>query len=143
MHITYWYWLILSAGLIILELVAPAEFFLWIGIAAAVNALVVWLFPQLSWMAQLVSFSVLAILSLYLWHKLYKNPKKHVQPIIDHRGAQYIGRTFTLKEPIVDGIGKIKVDDTVWRVMGDDCETGSKIEITGISGVNLTVAKVE
>jgi hypothetical protein len=36
------------------------------------------------------------------------------QPKLNRRGEQYVGRTFTLEEPIVNGHGKIRVDDSTW-----------------------------
>lgn len=61
-------------------------------------------------------------------------------PALNRRGEQYIGRVFTLTEPIVNGVGKVKVDDTTWKVNGDDMEAGAKVRVVAIDG---TVFKVE
>ncbi|MCK4710234.1 MAG: NfeD family protein, partial [Gammaproteobacteria bacterium] len=61
-------------------------------------------------------------------------------PTLNRRGEQYVGRTFTLDEPIVNGMGKIRVDDSTWKISGNDCDSGSKVKVTGIEG---TIFKVE
>ena len=40
------------------------------------------------------------------------------RPFLNRRAEGYVGRIFTLDKPIVDGIGTIRIDDTVWRVSG-------------------------
>ncbi len=52
---------------------------------------------------------------------------------------QYIGRTFNLVEPIVNGMGKIKVDDSIWKVQGEDAPEGTQVEVTGVEGVVFKV----
>jgi len=46
---------------------------------------------------------------------------------------------FTLDKPIVDGVGTIHIDDTIWRVRGPDCPAGSRVKIAQADGVNLLV----
>ncbi len=136
---SFWYWFILAGILLTVEIIAPGAFFLWIGIAAALTGIAAWVVPALSVPVQLILFAVFSVLSILVWRKLYKNPEIRNQPTSDHRGAQYIGRVFTLQEPVVDGVGRLVIDDTSWRILGPDCEAGSKVKITGVSGVALTV----
>jgi len=58
------------------------------------------------------------------------------------RGEQYVNRTFTLEEPVVNGQGKIKVDDSTWKIEGADCESGTKVRVTGVDGVVLKVEHI-
>jgi membrane protein implicated in regulation of membrane protease activity len=46
---------------------------------------------------------------------------------------------FTLDKPIVDGVGTIRIDDTVWRVSGPDCPAGSRVKISRADGADLMV----
>ena len=55
------------------------------------------------------------------------------------RGTQYIGRVFTLAEPIADGRGRLHVDDTMWKIEGDDVPAGTQVRVTGVDGVVLKV----
>ena len=86
-------------------------------------------------------FTIFAVVSLVV-HKRYlkNNPPVTDEPTLNRRGEQYVGRTFTLHEAIVNGSGKIKVDDSTWKVMGDDLGEGNKVKVVGVDG---TVFKVE
>jgi membrane protein implicated in regulation of membrane protease activity len=139
-NLTFWQWGIAALVLIIIEMLAPGAFFLWLGIAAAVVGVVMYFAPDISWQLQFSIFAVVSIVSLVVWHRvLKKNPTETDQPKLNRRGEQYVGRTFTLSEPIVNGQGKIRVDDSTWKIEGKDCDSGSKIEITGVDGVMLRV----
>ena len=61
------------------------------------------------------------------------------RPFLNRRAEGYIGREFTLDKPIVNGMGTIHIDDTVWRVSGPDCPAGSRVKIARADGVNLRV----
>jgi hypothetical protein len=57
----------------------------------------------------------------------------------NQRGQQYTGRILTLDDPIIDGIGKVRVDDSVWRVTGPDLPAGAQIRVVGVDGVDFIV----
>ena len=88
---------------------------------------------------------MLAIMDLFAWKifmakKLSKGIKSD-EPHLNKRGDQYIDRVFTLEEPIMNGFGKVKVDDSTWKIECEtDLEAGSKVRVTGLDG---TVLKVE
>jgi membrane protein implicated in regulation of membrane protease activity len=54
-----------------------------------------------------------------------------------------VGRVFTLTNAIVNGRGKIKVDDSFWTVTGKDCPAGSKVKVVGAKGLKLEVKVVD
>ena len=56
-------------------------------------------------------------------------------------GTIISGRLATLREPIVNGVGKIRVDDTTWKISGPDCAAGAKVLVTGVDGVVLRVER--
>jgi hypothetical protein len=137
---SFWYWWILGLVLLILEVFAPGAFFLWMGISAGLVGLISWLFPGLSSEWQLLIFSVISVITVVGWRAyLRKNPVETDQPALNRRGEQYLNRVFTLDEPIVNGVGRIRVDDTTWRIQGDDTEAGNKVRVVGVDGVNLVV----
>ncbi len=139
-EIDYWHWWILAAALIIFEVFAPGAFFLWLGIAAAVVGGLVYLSPAVGWEYQALAFSVLSVVSIIVWRKFFRTkPADTDQPALNRRGEQYIGRTFTLQEPISNGIGKIHVDDSTWKIRGDNCGVGTQVEVTGVDGTILEV----
>ena len=99
--------------------------------------------PATPWEIQLFAFTVLSIVSVLAWRKyLNKNPIQTDEPTLNRRGQQYVGRVYTLTEPIVNGVGKIKVDDTLWKVNGEDTEAGKSVRVTAVDGVVLMVESV-
>jgi membrane protein implicated in regulation of membrane protease activity len=141
--LVYWHWWILAIGLIILEIFAPGAIFLWMGIAASIVGIILMLFPDLTWQIQFFIFSLLSIASIVVWHYfLKKNPTQTDQPMLNKRGHQYVGRTFTLDEAIVNNVGKIKVDDSTWKVEGENCEAGSQIKVVDVDGVVLKIEAI-
>lgn len=139
-EVSHWHWWILATALVILEVFAPGAFFLWLGIAAAVVGGAVYLAPGLGWEYQILIFSVLSVVSIVVWRKYFRQkPSDTDQPALNRRGEQYVGRLFTLTEPIVDGMGKIRVDDSTWKIRGKDCPLGTQVEVTGVDGTILEV----
>ncbi|MGA7981151.1 MAG: NfeD family protein [Chromatiaceae bacterium] len=139
-----WHWLVLGIVLIILEVLAPAAFFMWLAMAAGVVAVLLTAFPAMTWQLQLVLYAVVSVLSVILGRRfLTRHPIKSDEPTLNRRGHQYVGRVFTLEQPVVNGVGKIRVDDTTWKICGADCAVGTKVRVTGVDGVVLVVSPVE
>ena len=141
--ITFWHWWIFAALLITFEVLLPTFYLLWTGIAALIVGLIVWFVPSLFWEWQVVIFAVLSVLSIVVWRNYAKkNPAVSDEPLLNRRGEQYVGRVVTLSEPIVDGHGKVQLDDSTWKIHGEDCDAGTKIKITGVNNVVFQVEKV-
>jgi len=139
-----WHWVLVAIVLIILEAFSPAAFFLWLAVAAATVGLVLAVFSGLGWQIQLVLFGVFSILSLILGRRyLRRHPIATDTPTLNKRGHQYIGRIFTLDQPIVNGTRKLRVDDTIWKISGPDCVEGTKMRVTDVDGVVRLVTPVD
>jgi len=140
-NMEFWHWLTFAVVLIILEIFSPGAFFLWLGIAAGCVGVVLFMRPELSWQYQLMVFAVLSVASIvsWRWTRAFFPPQESEVPNLNQRANQYIGRTFTLIEPIVNGVGKIKVDDSSWKVQGEDLPVGSQIRVTGVDGIVFDV----
>tara|TARA_R110000772_G_scaffold58320_5_gene131994 strand:+ start:57 stop:524 length:468 start_codon:yes stop_codon:yes gene_type:complete len=136
----FWSWWILGLALVILEVFAPSTFFLWLGIAAGIVGIVAWIFPGMAWEYEWILFAVIAIASIVLSRLfLKKHPGVEDNTKLNQRGAQYIGRQFTLTEAIRNGRGKIHVDDTQWTVEGPDTDLYQVVRVTGVDGTLLIV----
>ena len=143
-HLQYTHWWILGVSFIILEILLPGVFFLWMGLSAGVVGGLMLLFPEMGWKGQILWFSALSLLTVVGWLRYLKqHPTPTDQPTLNRRGTQYIGRIFTLTEPIVNGVGRIRVDDTGWKVSGPDLPTGSKVRVVNIDSTLLIVAEVK
>jgi len=141
-HLQFWHWWIIGVVLVIVELITPGFFLLWIGIAAGVTGLVVFLMPDLSWEVQILIFAPLAVVAVVAArYYLLRNPIETADATLNRRGSQYVGRVFDLQDPIVNGIGKVKVADGVWRAEGPDLPVGAKVKVTAVVGTVLKVEK--
>ncbi|MEE9575340.1 MAG: NfeD family protein [Gammaproteobacteria bacterium] len=142
-NIIYWHWLILAVALIILEILMPGAYFLWMGVSAAAVGCAMFIFPEMPWLTQILIFAALSVITvvIYKTHQK-KNPTVTDEPALNRRGEQYIGRTLILTEAIVNGAGKTKVDDSTWNVTGADMEVGESVRVVAIEGSTFKVEAV-
>jgi membrane protein implicated in regulation of membrane protease activity len=134
-----WNWFILGVVLLILEMLVPGTFLLWLGIAAVAVGIIS-RFIDWSWQSQLIAFAALSIALIPAWRYFARRvdgPSDHAT--LNRRTAGYVGRVFTLETPIVDGNGTVRIGDTVWRVAGPDCPAGSRVRVTQADGADLRV----
>ncbi len=139
-NLDYWHWFILAVVLVILEVFSPGVFFIWIGMAAGIVGIILLAVPELDWHYQLLIFALFSVADILAARFfLLRHPIKTDQPTLNRRGEQYIGRVFTLAEPINNNEGKIRVDDSTWKIHGADCPAGTQVRVTGVDGVVLLI----
>jgi membrane protein implicated in regulation of membrane protease activity len=140
----FWYWWVISLILLVVEILAPGFFFLWLAISGFITGALVLLVPSTSMNVQVLVFSLLSVITILVW-KFYgkKHPVESDHPLLNKRGAQYMGRVFSLHEPIINGQGKIKVDDSIWKVHGEDCDINSRVKVIAVRGTVFEVEKVD
>lgn len=139
-QIEFWHWLIAAVVMIIIEMILPAAYFLWMGISAFVVGLSIYVVPDMPVLIQVIIFGVLSVVCLVLYKRHKKsNPNVNDQPNLNRRGEQYVGRSFTLEEAIVNGVGKVKVDDSTWKVKGSDMPAGMKVRVMSVDGTVFNV----
>lgn len=61
------------------------------------------------------------------------------EPLLNQRTQGLIGRKATLEEPIENGRGRIKLDDTLWVIEGPELNAGDTIEIISANSNRLAV----
>ena len=134
--IDFWHWWIIAVALVIIEILAPTFFALWMAIAAFLTGVALFLIPEMQWEYQVFLFAILSVISIVVWRHYYsKNPIATDEPLLNRRGEQYIGRVITLKDAIIDGQGKVQVDDSTWKIEGEDCPAGTKIKVVSVNNV--------
>jgi membrane protein implicated in regulation of membrane protease activity len=143
-QIDFWHWWILAGMLLILELTSPVFFFLWLGFSAAAVGFLLLVFPGILLSGQLVLFGILSVVAVLAWRKYREvHPPISDQPLLNQRGQQYTGRIFSLDHPITNGVGKVVVDDSTWRVKGPDLPAGTHVRVVGVDGVVFVVESAE
>jgi membrane protein implicated in regulation of membrane protease activity len=134
-----WNWVILGGLLLAVEVLVPGAFMLWLGLAAIATGIIGFILP-LSWQIQIVVFAVLSVISVLIGRKI--QPRANIdsdKPFLNRRHDAFVGRVFTLEEPIVHGSGRVRVDDSTWRVTGPDCPAGTKVKVERADGATLIV----
>ena len=143
MEILAWHWLIWGGIWLIGELLSGTLLLLFLGGAAVLMAAVVWLIPGLGWMPQTLIFAVLitanTALWLQYWRKKNGNNADNGQPALNQRGAAMLGRTVVVTEAIVGGVGRGQLDDSTWRLLGEDAPVGAQLVVHGVDGSSLRV----
>lgn len=144
-----WNWVILGVALFVMETLLPGVYLLWFGLAAMIIGAVALAFANFApeaaelftWQLQLVAFAVLSMAAV-LFVRRYSSPELDPsdEPGLNTRALRYVGRTFSVVEPIVDGRGKVQVGDSLWQAEGPDLPAGTKVKVVG---VNATVLIVE
>lgn len=142
-----WIWLSLGILFLILEILSPSFFFIFLASSAFAVALGNF-FLSISLKIQILIFSILIILDILLWWLLFKRLKKNKteKDEADHlnnRALNLIGRKILLERPIQNGYGRIQIDDTLWSVKGPDLPAGTTIEIIAINGLHLEIKPID
>jgi hypothetical protein len=148
-NLGFWNWFFLAIILFALETFVPGVHFLWFGLAATIVGLLVTAAMGLgsaeffTWPLQLVAFAAISVLTVF-WVKTLSKPDaaKSDEPNLNIRGAQYIGRTVMVENPIKNGRGKVRVGDTLWNAEGEEAAAGAQVRVTGVNGTALVVERL-
>ncbi len=143
-QILYWHWIVFGLLLVILEMLLPGFVLIWFGVAAILVGGLQYLIPEMSWEWQLLIFSIFSLTSVFVWRFWSKNnlTDDPGSDILNQRSRALIGRETILIEPIINGVGRIQVDDTFWRVNGADLENGKLVRVVDVEGATLKVEQV-
>ncbi len=135
-----WSWWIGGVILLALEILLPGNVFVWFGIAAILTGVVA-LFADLTWQVDLILFGVLSLVLVVVGRRFFARGSESEQPLLNRRLDGMVGQTYVLPEPIVGGIGHVRVYDANWRVAGPDLPSGTRIRIVGHDGAVLRVSR--
>jgi len=134
-----WAWWIVAGAMFLLELLVPAFFFLWFGFAALATALIV-LFVPMTWQWEVGLFAVLSVICLFISRKYFAREGAGTdKPHLNKRMASFIGKTYALETPIKNRQGKVRINDTMWKVNGPDAPSGTWVKVVDSDGSVLIV----
>jgi membrane protein implicated in regulation of membrane protease activity len=136
-----WSWWVLGLILLGAEVLLPGFFFLWFGIAAiliGISALLI----DWPWQFQILGFVALSMITALIGRRFAGTSEgETADPLLNMRADRLQGRTFILSEPIVEGRGRVEIDDSVWQVRGPDAPAGARVVVTGADGTILNVTR--
>lgn len=139
-----WAWVIFGLVVLAAEIFLPGVYLMWFGLAAITTGLIslgLWAESFWQWQIQLLVFGFLSLAYVLIARRYLKSGAQiSDQPLLNNREGSLIGRTATLSEAIVEGYGRIKLDDSIWRVEGQDAPIGTRVVVTG---ANAQILRVE
>ena len=138
--LTYWTWWAAGLLLVALEVFVSGSFLLWMGVSAGVTGVIALLAPGLSWKVELFLFAVFSLASIFLSRKYLQRGKEEISSP-SARAERYLGQVVVVEDAIVNGAGKVRLEDTVWRAQGADAAAGERVKIVGVSGATFHVEK--
>lgn len=139
-----WSWMVIGVALLALEVMLPGVFLLWFGVAAILTGLLsfqLWDFAFWGWQMQVLAFLILSLASVLIGRRLFPatGADDTDQPLLNQRDRQLVGRLATLTEPIVNGHGRVRIGDTLWRVTGEDMAEGTRVRVVAAENGELRV----
>jgi membrane protein implicated in regulation of membrane protease activity len=133
-----WSWVIAGLVLAAAEILIPGVFLIWLGLAALATGIAAAAI-SIPWQGQTLLFAGLAVILVGIASRLNRRSAGSSGPALNRPDRGLIGREAILEEPIVQGAGRIRFDDTLWRVVGPDLAVGERVRVIGISGTVLRV----
>jgi membrane protein implicated in regulation of membrane protease activity len=134
-----WIWLIGGVLLLILEVIAPGFFLVFLGAAAIATGLFTVLF-DLGTASQLALFALYAVIAVMVGRKFYANrTADSTDPLLNDRAGRLVGKSVTVVAAVDDHSGRVRVGDSEWNARGGPAAVGERVRITGIDGNCLKV----
>ena len=133
-------WAAVALLLFAAEALAPGAFMLWLGFAAVVVFVAVFLVPGIPVLAQVAAFIALSFVSIQIYRKYFRGRQRQSdQPALNRRAAALVGRVVPLERAIVNGQGRVQIADAFWTVAGPELPAGTSVKIVAADGMTLKV----
>lgn len=140
------WWLIGGIALLILEMLTGTLFFMLMSLGALTVALLVWGL-NIPVPVQGIIFALSAIAGVLAWRRWRSNIQDEVEgssdlPGLNNRMARFVGREGVLEKAIVNGQGRIRLEDSWWDAVGVDMPAGTRVRVVGVDGIMLRVEAI-
>ncbi len=134
-----WIWLIGGVLLLILEVIAPGFFLVFLGAAGIATGLFTILF-DLGTASQLALFALYAVIAVMVGRRFYANrTADSTDPLLNDRAGRLVGKVVTVVVAVDEQNGRVRVGDSDWSARGGPAAVGERVRITGVEGNCLTV----
>lgn len=139
---SHWYWLIAGASLLILEIIVPGIFLIWLGLAATMVGVFLLLVPDAgpAWQLAVLAASICAAVAggLYWQKKARKQQPSHLNQGLEG----FIGRQVRASQAFQHGHGRVLLEDSSYAATcNTDLEDGQMAVITGVENGKLVVSR--
>lgn len=117
---SYWYWLSAALLLLLLEVLIPGAFLMWIGLGAAGVGVFLFIFPAAALAWQLIALAV-SVTAAVLLGVAWQKKSRHQNPHGLNQGlASYVGRHAKASQDFVQGQGRVRLDDSSFVAHSDE-----------------------
>lgn len=127
----------------VLEIVVPGIYLIWLALAALVTGVMV-LMIALPLVAQVLIFAIAALILVLDAHRFLKDkPIAEADPMMNRRGARMVGGNGLFTAAIINGAGRVKLGDSEWIAHGPDMALGAQGRVIGADGAIVLVEPIE
>jgi hypothetical protein len=134
-----WLWLIGGVVLLILEVIAPGFFLVFLGAAAVAAGLFTVLFG-LGTASQLALFALYAVIAVLAGRRFYANRTlEGARSPLNDPARRLVGKVVTVVAAVDEHEGRVRVGDGEWSARGGPAAVGTRVRITGVEGNCLKV----
>lgn len=141
---SYWYWLSAALLLLLLEILIPGAFLMWIGLGAAGVGVFLFVFPgaALAWQLIALAISVTAAVLLgATWQKQSRQKNPHA---LNQGLESYVGRPAMASEDFVQGQGRIRLEDSSFSAYSDEVIKASQaVRIVAVDTMGFKVKVIK
>lgn len=137
---SHWYWLIAAAVLLILEIIVPGIFLIWLGLGAALVGLFLLVVPGADPAWQLLALAVSICIAVAAGLKWQRKLVRQ-QPSALNLGLEgFIGRTAQASQAFEHGLGRVRLEDSTYAARSNNLlESGQPVRVIAVDGETLIV----
>lgn len=137
------HWFAIGLAFLVAEVATGTTYLLWPAAAAAITAALALIFPG----NPVLHWAIFAALTLaltltghfYVRGRWLKREQGHG---VNERGHHLIGQHAHAEGAFENGVGSVKLHDTIWRAVSDDAVgAGERVEILSVDGATLRVKR--
>ncbi|MBI1252446.1 MAG: hypothetical protein GC189_13365 [Alphaproteobacteria bacterium] len=139
-----WFWLGLALAICAVEVMTGTTYLLWPAAAAALAALAAWAVPG-AWPLHVAVFGAAAIVFTWFGPRALRGRWANEQGSdrLNDRAALLVGAKGVAAEAFVNGVGSVRLDDTVWRARAQEAlSAGDAVQVTAVEGATVTVSRL-
>ena len=146
-HIYYWYWIVFGISLMLSEIFIGSFFIFWFGASATAVGVLLILIPHLSLTTQLISWTILSLVFIVAWFKLFKplSIDKTKAGLSREALIGEVGQIISTPTSEKNGIVRFPVPllgANEWEVISqEELTVGDRVKVTEVSGNSLIVAR--
>ena len=146
-HIYYWYWIVFGISLMLSEIFIGSFFIFWFGASATAVGVLLILIPQLSLTTQLISWTILSLVFIVAWFKLFKplSIDKTKAGLSREALIGEVGQIISTPTSEKNGIVRFPVPllgANEWEVISqEELTVGDRVKVTEVSWNSLIVAR--